>query len=353
MGRRTLALGYAVAVADLVLAPFTPSNTARSAGTIYPVIANLPPLYGSAPHGPSARRVGGFLMWTAIAVTCVTSSMFLTALAPNLLALELARATVGVNVTWMEWFRAAAPLGVVLLGVPLLAYALYPPEIKISEETPRWADAQLRAMGPVSRREVVMAALALVALVLWVFGGDRADPTSAALVVIGLMLVGRVVTWDDIVSNKGAWNTLAWFATLVTLASGLSLVGFVAWFADQVGVRMAGVTPTAAMVLLVVVFFVSHYLFASITAHVTALLPVILTVGSTVPGLPMRQFTMLLMLSLGIMGVLTPYATGPSPVYYGSGFIPPAHYWRLGAVFGAIFLIALLMIGMGGPLTSR
>ena len=30
MGRRTLTLGYAVTIADLILAPFTPSNTARS-----------------------------------------------------------------------------------------------------------------------------------------------------------------------------------------------------------------------------------------------------------------------------------------------------------------------------------
>ena len=29
---------------------FTPSNTARSGGTIYPIIANLPPLYGSKPN---------------------------------------------------------------------------------------------------------------------------------------------------------------------------------------------------------------------------------------------------------------------------------------------------------------
>lgn len=32
MGRKTLTLGYAVATADLILAPFTPSNTARSGG---------------------------------------------------------------------------------------------------------------------------------------------------------------------------------------------------------------------------------------------------------------------------------------------------------------------------------
>src|SRR5574342_198927 len=42
MGRRTLTLGYAIATTDLILAPFTPSNTARSAGTIYPVIHHLP-----------------------------------------------------------------------------------------------------------------------------------------------------------------------------------------------------------------------------------------------------------------------------------------------------------------------
>src|SRR5712692_894013 len=37
MGKRTLGLGYAVAFADLSLAPFMPSNTARSGGTIYPI----------------------------------------------------------------------------------------------------------------------------------------------------------------------------------------------------------------------------------------------------------------------------------------------------------------------------
>jgi L-tartrate/succinate antiporter len=52
MGRKTLTLGYAVAIADTLLAPFTPSNTARSGGTIYPVIRNLPALYDSKPTHP-------------------------------------------------------------------------------------------------------------------------------------------------------------------------------------------------------------------------------------------------------------------------------------------------------------
>ena len=75
MGMRTLTLGYAVTIADLLLAPFTPSNTARSGGTIYPVIRNLPALYDSKPNDPSSRRIGSYLMWVAIAATSVTSSM--------------------------------------------------------------------------------------------------------------------------------------------------------------------------------------------------------------------------------------------------------------------------------------
>ncbi|MEM1595669.1 MAG: anion permease, partial [Desulfurococcaceae archaeon] len=45
LGKRSLGLGYAIALSDLVLAPFMPSNTARSGGTIYPIISNIPPIY--------------------------------------------------------------------------------------------------------------------------------------------------------------------------------------------------------------------------------------------------------------------------------------------------------------------
>src|SRR5215218_3963458 len=62
LGRSTLRLGYAVTLADAILAPFTPSNTARSAGTVFPVVRNLPPLFGSMPNDPSARKIGSYIM---------------------------------------------------------------------------------------------------------------------------------------------------------------------------------------------------------------------------------------------------------------------------------------------------
>ena len=347
MGRKTLTLGYAVAIADTILAPFTPSNTARSGGTIYPVIRNLPLLYDSKPNDPSMRRMGSYLMWVAIAATSVTSSLFLTALAPNLLAVELVKKTAKVDLQWGDWFTAAAPAGLlVLLFVPLLAYWLYPHEVKEGTEVPQWAATEITKLGAITSREVTLAVFVVIALLLWIFGGDYVNATTAALIVISLMLLTNVVTWDDITKNFAAWNTLAWFATLVALAGGLSQVGFVKWFAEAVASHMSGFTPVKAILLLLLINFFTHYMFASITAHVTAMLPVLLAVGSTIPEMNMGHLAQLLCLQLGIMGIITPYGTGPSPVYYGSGYLPSADYWRLGAIFGIIFFIVFTAISV-------
>src|ERR1051325_2199055 len=315
MGKKTLTLGYAVAIADTILAPFTPSNTARSGGTIYPVIRNLPLLYDSKPNDPSKRRMGSYIMWVAVAATCVTSTLFLTGLAPNLLAVELVKKTANVQLEWGTWFMAAAPAAVLLLVlVPLLAYWIYPPEVKEGTECAEWAAKELVNLGGFTSREITLAVLVAIALVLWIFAGDYVNPTTTALVVICLMVRLNVVTWDDITKNFAAWNTLAWFATLVVLAGGLSQVGFVKWFAGNVADHMAGFTPVKAIVLLLIINFFAHYMFASVTAHVTALIPVLLAVGSTIPGMDMEKLALLLCLQLGIMGIITPYGAGPSPV---------------------------------------
>ncbi|WP_304413087.1 anion permease [Cupriavidus sp. AcVe19-6a] len=38
--------------------------------------------------------------------------------------------------------------------------------------------------------------------------------------------------------------------------------------------------------------------------------------------------------------------TGPGPVYFGSGYLPAGDYWRLGAIFGVIYIVAFLLIGV-------
>lgn len=121
LGHRTLGLGYAVTFADMALAPVTPSATARSAGTIFPIVRSIPELYGSHPDDPSAKRIGSYLLYTALAATMVTSSMFLTGLAPNTMAIALIAKAIGITIPWMVWFKGFLPVGIILLLVqPLL-----------------------------------------------------------------------------------------------------------------------------------------------------------------------------------------------------------------------------------------
>ena len=63
------------------------------------------------------------------------------------------------------------------------------------------------------------------------------------------------------------------------------------------------------------------------------------------PGLDIGLASMVLCGALGIMGVITPYGTGPSPIYYGSGYIKGKEFWVLGLIFGAIYLGVYLLVG--------
>ncbi len=346
LGRRTLGLGYAVALADLCLAPFMPSNTARTGGTIFPIIKGIPALYGSFP-GQTAHRLGSYLMWTAFSVTGITSSMFLTANAANLVAASVLRETARISVGWTEWAVGFLPVGLVLfISRPLLVYLLYPPSVKTSEDVPTWADQELTKMGPITRREVVMATVAVAALGLWVFAGRWLNATTVALIAFCLMILTRVIEWSDVLADREVWRVLLWFATLLTLADGLNRVGFLQWFAAATAGALAPIPVALIIPLFAASFFTAHYMFASLTAHATALLPVFLATGAAVPGMPVRSLALVLSYTVGLTSVLTPYATGPAPIFYGSGYISRKEFWTLGLIFGAIDLSVLLAVGV-------
>jgi L-tartrate/succinate antiporter len=347
LGHRTLGLGYAVALADLALAPFTASATARSAGTVFPVVRQIPELYQSRPFDGTARRLGAYLLYTALASSFVTSSMFITALAPNTLAVSVIRQTAGVTVTWLEWFVGFAPVGVVLfLILPWLLYRIYPPEIRVAPEAPRWAAQQLQVMGSITRRELTLLALVFTALALWIGAIHYVEPALSAMLIVLLMVGFGVVSWDEVIGHAQAWNVLVWFATMVTLAAGLAETKFLEWVAASIAPTIEGFGLTLAIVSLVGVYFFLHYFFASITAHTASMLPVFIGVAIMIPGLSAKSWALLLAYPLGLMGVLTTYTAGHNPIYYGSGYISRQAFWGLGIVLGVFFLTVYLVIAV-------
>ena len=255
MGRSTLGLGYAVTLADLAIAPFTPSNTGRSAGVIFPIVRSIPALYGSAP-GPTARRIGAYLMWTAFAATAVTSSMFLTALAPNLLAVGLIRKEIALDITWSQWLLGFLPVGALLIASCRCSCTSSTRRRSgRAPMCPRWARCRAgpdgKALVPRGRHGrpdppgVRTLGLRLAA---WI------NATTAILAVVSLMVILRVLEWEDVVGNRAAWDTVIYFATLMTLADGLNRVGVVTWAARGVSRPVdRHAAPRCALIVLVVV----------------------------------------------------------------------------------------------------
>ena len=319
LGRRTLGLGYAVTFADLILAPATPSNTARSGGTIYPIISNIPKIYGSEP-GPTAGKIGTYVMWTAFAATAVTSSLFLTALAPNAAALSIAKKTVNVDLSWSQWFVGFAPLGVLLiLLVPWVSYLICRPEVKESPEIVTWAAAELKAMGPLSRNEWVMSGLVVLAMFLWItgsnpniklpfLGANFINATMVVLVIISLLLVTKVVEFaGHHCREERLGSAFFHFTSLLTLASGLNEIGIHKsgwpralpshWWGCVADV---GADPARHALLLIHYFFQHHVARGCRAAGGIG-------GGDGYPGRasPVPTLTLLCCYSLGLMGVIS------------------------------------------------
>lgn len=345
MGKSTLGLGYAVAFSDLILSPFMPSNTARSGGSVYPVAINIPQIFNSLPDN-EPRKIGSYISWVAIATTCVTSSMFLTALAPNLLAIDLIGKSTGHTITWMEWAKIMLPLMIPLfILTPWLTYVLYPPTQKKSPEAPAWAAEELKKLGAITFKEYLMAGLATVALIFWIFGKELGvDATTTAICIVSIMVLTGVITWDDLLSDKAAFNVFIWFSTLVAMADGLKKVGILEYIGKNSQTMLSDLNTTSLIIALIVLFYILHYFFASTTAHVTALVPLFMVIATTlIPVDQIVPFTIILAGSLGVMGIITPYGTGPSPIWYGAGYISQARWWALGAIFGLLYLVVILL----------
>ena len=343
-GRTSLGLGYGVVATDFIVSPAIPSITARAGGIVYPVYNALSNAFESYPHN-KPRKLGAFLMQNAIQASAVTSAMFLTAMAGNPLAAEIA-SNHGINISWGTWALAASIPGLIcLILIPPLLYKLYPPDIKVTENARVFADKNLKRLGKMKSSEWIMLFVFVLLITLWILGPMiQMKATITAMLGLCFLLVTRVLSWDDLISEKGAWNTLVWFAALVMLASNINKVGLTMWFSQFVGSGISGFNPILAFGIVVVIYYFSHYFFASNTAHIGAMFPPFLLISISL-GISPLFAALLLAFSSNLTGALTPYASGPAAVIYSADYIKAKDWWRLGFIFSVLYLVVWLGIG--------
>jgi DASS family divalent anion:Na+ symporter len=345
LGRRTIGLGYGLAITELVVAPAMPSITARAGGVLLPITQAIAEVLGSRPGDESRSKVGSYLILCAFHANIVTAGMFVTAMAGNPLSVKLA-ADQGAKIGWTDWAIAASVPGLLTLAlVPLALLWIVRPQIRATPDATALAQRELDAMGPVSRNEITMALIFVGLLVLWIFGEDIGIEASlAAALGVTLMFVTRVLTWNDALAEKAAWDTLIWIGLLIVLAGKLNEYGMVKWFGNEVGAYLQGIPRLAIYVLVAAIYFYIHYFFASATAHISALFPLSLAllVGGGVPAFAGA-------IALGVLsnlnGCLTQYGIGSGPVMFGAGYVTQPEWWRAGFIMSLLYLVIWLTVG--------
>lgn len=338
MGKNTLGLGFGIVATELLLAPFTPSNTARGAGIVYPIASSLAEEYGSSPKNGSQRKIGAYLMKLAYQANVITSAMFLTATAGNPLIVSLAT-KLGIELNWTTWALAAIVPGLIcLILLPCLLYFIFPPQVKHTPEAPQFARQKLTEMGPLKKNEWIMLGTFALLLILWVFGKDLGvEPTVAALLGLAILLSTNVLTWDDILKEHNAWHTFIWLTTLLMMSNFLSEFGLMSWFSNHMQTWVSSFHWITALSIICLFYFYSHYAFASMISHIGAFLSPFALVAITAGAPPMITILLMAFMSSLCAGI-SHYGTGTAPVYFGSNYVSIRDWWKLGGILSLVNL---------------
>jgi anion transporter len=347
MGRSSLGLGYVAAFTDLALSPATPSNTARTGGIVYPIIRSVAVTLGSEP-GPTSRRIGAYLTLSLYQICLTTGYIFMTALSPNLLMVSFAASILKVKVDWMMWFQAAVVPGMlVLLLIPFVVHKLYPPELTTIDNKALAAKG-LAELGPMSKREIILAVLFVLAILGWATGTiTKFDATAVAICFLAAALVCGVVSWKSLVGSEGAWTILIWYGGIIGLADGLAKAKFFDWMAKLIATNFNFSGYSEVTILGGLLFFslIIRYFFASMAAYVTSMIPVFFTIGlvAQVPPLPL---IFLICFSAAYGSLLTHYGGAAGAVLFAPGYVDQITWWKVGAVIVALSYIVNMAVGL-------
>lgn len=344
-GGHPITLGYSVAASNVALAPFIPSDTARGGGVLYPITRSLARCFDSEP-GPTGGRMGAYLNLVGFHVNYVASATFLTSMAANPMIASFARKIAKADITWGTWLLGSSlPALLSLLLVPVLLYWLQPPSIKDMGPARRMAAGKLAEMGPMSRQEWILVVILFSVMAGWVT--SNLHWVSNALVAVAgvtALLLCRIVTWDELLEQRGAWDALVWFAPILMMSDALLETGVVGVLSGALFAPIGAMTVAPAFLVLTGAYFYAHYGFASQTAHATALYPGFLTAAVGV-GIPPMVAALALAFLSSLDAGITHYGTGSAPVYFGAGFVSQGTWWRVGFCVSVLNLLIWLGIG--------
>ena len=346
LGKSIIGLGYALCTAELILGPLVPSNTARGGGILAPIVDSMSRTLGSSPN-QSPEKAGQYLHLIGAHANLITAAMFLTGMAANPLISKIALDIFQIEFDWLNWALGSIVPGLVgLAGLPVLIKYLSPPTTESIQPMREKVKDDIKAIGPWTLPEIITILTLGMMLFLWstkpIHGWGTT--TVALLGLLTILLLGTV-SWDQMVKNYKAWDTLIWLGGLITLATSLKNLGFISWFAENIQQYLTGISPLLLFLSLALIYFYSMYFFSMLTAHIMALVSAIFMIAS---GLDLNPFIIVGVIAYfsNLSGCLTNYSTGPIIIYFGNGYLLPLPWFKIGFLVSIYHMVVWLGVGL-------
>jgi DASS family divalent anion:Na+ symporter len=345
-GKSPLGLAYSIVITDAAIAPAFPSNTARG-GVLFPIVLSVAKGSNSKPEDPSGRRLGGYLMFSAMASLAVSSALWMTATSANPIGIQVVK-EFGVDIGFGKWFMVASvPALAAILLLPRVVARFFPPGVSETPEAPVEARKALRELGPLSRNEWITAIAFFLMVTGWIFADKlQLNVTSIAFGGLGLLLFAGVLTADDIATQGDTLATFLWLAVLFALSSQLNELGFMGYAGQRLAAHMSGLSWPLIYVSLVLLYLAIHYMFVSQSSQVLALLGVFLDVGIR-GGVPVPLMAFSLLFASSYFSVITPQGGSQNVIFVGSGYLTQKELYRVGLLTTLFFVAVFLVIGTG------
>ena len=345
LGKSIIGLGYALCTAELILGPLVPSNTARGGGILAPIVDSMSRTLGSTPN-QSPEKAGQYLHLVGAHANLITAAMFLTGMAANPLISKMALDIFQIEFDWLNWALGGIVPGLVgLAGLPVLIKYLSPPTIKSIQPIRDKIKDEIKVIGPWTRPEIFTVLTLGMMLLLWSTKPihDLGTTTVALLGLLTILLLGTI-SWDQMVKNYKAWDTLIWLGGLITLATSLKNLGFISWFAENIQQHLTGISPLLLFLSLALIYFYSMYFFSMLTAHILALASAIFMIAS---GVDLNPFIIVGVIAYfsNLSGCLTNYSTGPIIIYFGNGYLLPLPWFKIGFLVSIYHLVVWISVG--------
>lgn len=343
-GRSSKGLAFSIVLTDAVIAPGFPSNTARGS-VLYPIVLSVAQGSGSRPDDPEGRRLGGYLTFCAMASLAVSSALWMTATSANPIGIQVVR-EFGVEIGFGKWLVAASvPALTAIVMLPWFVARLFPPGVGETPDAPVAAREAMAALGPLSRDERITAATFLLMVAGWILADAlQLNVTSIAFAGLGLLLMTRVLTLDDIATQGETLATFLWLAVLFAMSGQLNELGFMGYAGQRLASHLGGLSWPVTYVALVVIYVAIHYMFVSQSSQVLALLGVFLDVGIR-GGVPAPLMAFALLFASSYFSVITPQGGSQNVIFVASGYLTQRELYRLGLLTTLIFLAVFLVIG--------